>query len=158
MNDLPPVVYSTAIKPEWLDYNEHLNVASYVLVFDMAAEAMLRGLGLGRGVARSTGISAMMLESHITYEQEILAGHEVDIRVQLLDHDHKRMHLYFEMRVTGDSDYRAAAQESMAICVDLQVRKSVPFPAAVKAQIEAMSRRQSHLPAPANIGRKIEIR
>ena len=61
-----------------MDYNNHMNVAYYVLVFDLAFEKLLLSLGLGEAGAKTTGISTMALESHITYDQEGALGQEVD--------------------------------------------------------------------------------
>jgi acyl-CoA thioester hydrolase len=153
-----PTIYSTEIKPEWLDYNNHMNVAYYVLVFDLAFEELLLTLGLGEESAKTTGISTMALESHITYNQEVSLGQEVEIRMQLVDHDHKRMHFYSEMHVTGSGGYLAATLEQISMCVDLNKRKSATFPDAVLAAIQALAQQQSHLERPANIGRQIGIR
>ncbi len=158
MNKLPPVIYSTEIKPEWLDYNNHMNVAYYILVFDLALEELLLSLGLGGESARETGISTMALESHITYDREVALGQEVEVRMQLVDHDHKRMHLYLEMHVKGPISYLASTLEQMSMCVDLNKRKSTSFPDKVSERIEALSQRQSHLKRPDRIGRKIGIR
>jgi acyl-CoA thioester hydrolase len=158
MNKLPAIIYSTEIKPEWLDYNNHMNVAYYVLVFDHAFEELLLSLGLGEEGAKTTGISTMALESHITYDQEVSLGQELDIRMQLVDHDHKRMHLYLEMYVKGGSGYLASTLEQISMCVDLNKRKSVSFPDEVMAKIKTLSQQQSHLERPNNIGRKIGIR
>ena len=156
----PPftVIYSTEIKPKWLDYNNHMNVAYYVLIFDLAFEALLLSLGLGEKIAKTTGISMMILESHITYDQEVTLGQEVEVQMQLLDHDHKRMHLYFEMYVKGKNGYLASTLEQLSMCVDLNKRKSISFPEEITAKIKALSEQQSHLGRTLNIGRKIGIR
>ena len=158
MNKFPTVVFSTEIKSEWLDYNNHMNVAYYVLVFDLAFEQLLLPLGLGKERAETTGISTMALESHITYDQEVSLGQDVEIRMQLIDHDHKRMHLYLEMYVKGSGGYLASTLEQVSMCVDLNERKSASFPDEVMAKIKALSQQQSHLEPPGNIGRKIGIR
>ena len=158
MDKLSTVIYSTEIKPEWLDYNNHMNVAYYVLVFDLAFEELLLSLGLGEEGAKTTGISTMALESHITYDQEVSLGQGVEIRMQLVDHDHKRMHLYLEMYVKGSRGYLASTLEQISLCVDLNERKSASFPKEVMAKIETLSQQQSHLERPDNIGRIIGIR
>ena len=158
MNKRPTVIYSTEIKPEWLDYNNHMNVAYYVLVFDLAFEELLLSLGLGEQRAKTAGISTMALESHITYDREVSLGQEVEIRMQLLDYDHKRMHVYLEMHVKGSLGYLASTLEQISMCVDLNERKSASFPAEVMAKIKNLSQQQSHLGHPDNIGRKIGIR
>lgn len=158
MNTSPSIIYSTEIKPEWLDYNNHMNVAYYVLIFDLAFEELLLSLGLGEKIAKTTGISTMILESHITYDQEVSLGQDVEIRMQLVDHDHKCMHLYFEMYVKGDRGYLASTLEQISLCVDLNKRKSISFPEEVMTKIKFLSQQQAHLGRPQNIGRKIGIR
>lgn len=158
METLPLVIHTTTIKPEWLDYNDHLNVAYYVLIFDQAGEALVHSLGLGEAVTRTTGISWVVLENHITYDQEVTLGQTVDVRMQLLDYDRKRLHLYFEMHVRGREGYLAATLEQMLMCMDLNARRSTPFPDDVQDHIQSMAEQQSHLARPANIGRKIGIR
>lgn len=158
MNQLLTPIYSTEIKPQWLDYNMHMNVAYYILVFDLAFEKLLVSLGLGEESAKTTGISTMALESHITYDQEVSLGQEVEVRMQLLDHDHKRLHLYFELYVKGSGGYRASTLEQISMCVDLNERKSTVFPEEVMAKIKTLSQQQAHLERPGNIGRVIAIR
>jgi len=158
MDSLRPIIHTTAIRPEWLDYNDHLNVAYYLLIFDQAGEALVHSLGLGEGVTRVTGISWVVLENHITYDNEVTVRDIVDIHVQLLDHDQKRLHLYFEMHVKGDKGYLAATLEQMLLCVDLNERRSTLFPDNVQAEIQSLTRRHANLPQLWNIGRQIGIR
>jgi len=155
MSDSP---YSCDIKPEWLDYNGHLNVAYYVLIFDGAEEALFEKLGLGERVAKETAISWMVLENHITYDNEVSLGQQVEISVRLVDHDHKRMHLYLEMHTSGDDGYLASTLEQMVICADLDTRKSRNFPEDVMSNIDGWAQEQIHLPRPENTSRIIGIR
>lgn len=154
------VIYRTRIKAEWLDYNNHMNVAYYVLIFDKAGENLVSDIGLSEEVTQETGISWMVLENHITYNNEVVLDQPVEIRFQLLDHDNKRLHLYFEMYAQNDdgSEYLASTLEQMAMCVDLNVRKSCHFPQSVAAKIQQIADEQSNLPKPENIGRTIGIR
>lgn len=160
MSNQAPVIYSTHIKPEWLDYNNHMNVAYYVLIFDHAGEQLAEDLGLGEQVTKETDISWMVLENHITYNNEVVLDQPVDVRMQLVDHDSKRLHLYFEMYAKNDdgSEYLASTLEQMAMCVNLKERKASVFPDAVKANIERLEQAQAELPKPENIGRTIGIR
>lgn len=157
MDNLRPVIYTSSIQPEWLDYNDHLNVAYYLLIFDQAGEALVQSLGLGEKVTHTTGISWVVLENHITYNNEVTLGQMVDVRMQLLDHDQKRLHLYFEMHVKGDHGYLASTLEQMLLCVDLKKRRSTRFPGNVQAEIQSLSRSHADLPRPDNIGRQIGI-
>jgi len=158
MKKLPSTIFSTKIKPEWLDYNNHMNVSYYILIFDLATEELLSLIGLGEESAKTTGISTMALESHITYDREVTLGQEVEIRMRLIDSDHKRLHFYFEMYVKGDGGYLASTLEQLSICVDLNERKSNSFPDEVLKKIKSLSKQQSNFERPRNIGRKIGIR
>jgi acyl-CoA thioester hydrolase len=158
MDSLRPVIHTTSIQQEWLDYNDHLNEAYYLLIFDQASEVLLHSLRLGEEVTRTTGISWVVLENHITYNNEVTLGEIVDVRIQLLDYDQKRLHLYFEMHVKGEDGYLASTLEQMLLCVDLKKRHSTQFPDNVQAEIQSLSRSHADLPRPDNIGHQIGIR
>lgn len=160
MPDTAPVIYRTRIKPEWLDYNNHMNVAYYVLIFDLAGVELASQLGLSEAVTKTTNISWMVLENHITYNNEVMLDQPVEIHCQLIDHDHKRLHLYFEMiaQQQDGSKYLASTLEQMAMCVDLSSRCSCSFPKTISQRIQTMAQQQATLPAPSGIGRTIGIR
>lgn len=153
-----PPIFSTPIKPEWLDYNGHMNVAYYVLIFDLAGEALVAQLGMGEEYTRQSGISWMVLENHTSYLAEVSPDDEVEVSVQLIDHDHKRLHLYFEMHCNKGGRHLAATQEQMAMCVDLNNRRSSNFPDQIMASIHSMAEQQAGLESPAGLGRVISIR
>ena len=160
MSNPAPVVFNTIIKSEWLDYNNHMNVAYYVLIFDLAGTELVSQLGLSEAVTKATDISWMVLENHITYNNEVVLDQPVEVRCQLVDHDSKRIHLYFEMYAdNGDgTQYLASTLEQMAMCVDLKSRSSCTFPENIVANINSMAEQQSTLPRPENTGRVIGIR
>ena len=85
------------IKKEWTDYNNHMNVAYYVLVFDEAWEVMLQKFQMGENSAKTTEMSTMVVETYITYNNEVKEGEEVDIFLTYFDHDKKRLHYRLEM-------------------------------------------------------------
>ena len=160
MSERASVIYSTTIKPEWLDYNNHMNVAYYVLIFDKAGETLVSDLGLSEAVTKATDISWMVLENHVTYNNEVVLDQQVEVRAQLLDHDAKRLHIYFEMYGQNEdgTEYLAATLEQMVMCVDLAARKGCNFPENVAANIVQLASQQEVLIAPDNIGRTIGIR
>jgi len=160
MSNRAPVIFCTTIQPEWLDYNNHMNVAYYVLIFDMAGVELVSEIGLSEAYTEETGISWMVLENHITYNAEVVLDQPVEVRMQLLDHDPKRMHLYFEMfgKNSDGTEYLSSTLEQMAMCVDLNARKGCEFPAQIAANIQQLADQQAALETPANIGRQIGIR
>jgi len=151
-------IFKTIIKPEWLDYNKHMNVAYYVLVFDLAGEVLVNQLGMGEAYSVETGISWMVLENHITYNAEVNQDDEVEVIVQLIDYDEKRLHLYFEMYQTKDQRYLASTLEQMFMCVDLNTRRSAVFPKDIHQKIITLFDSQSTLKPSENLGRIIGIK
>lgn len=158
MQNRPPVIYTTMVPPEWLDYNQHMNVVNYVRAFDLAVEELLRSLGLGQTVAETRYVSVMALEAHITYDREVSLGQRLEVRWQLVDHDSKRLHLYLEMHVLGEDGYRAARLEQLLLCVNLKQRHATTFPQEVETEITRLALRHADLPRPDSLGRKIGIR
>ena len=65
---------------EWTDYNGHMNVAYYVLIFDqLGSEVLLTNFDMGEHSAKTTKKSTMVVESHITYDQEVKEGDEITL-------------------------------------------------------------------------------
>ena len=70
------------IKKECTDYNGHKNVAYYVLIFDQyGSEELMTLFRMGEESAKTTKKSTMVVESHITYNQEVQEGDEVSVKV-----------------------------------------------------------------------------
>ena len=72
-------VSNQIIKSEWTDYNNHLNMAYYVLIFDVAWEVMLKKFNMGEQSAKINGMSTMVVETNTTYNNEIKEGDEVEL-------------------------------------------------------------------------------
>ena len=115
------------IKKEWTDYNGHMNVAYYVLIFDQyGSEELMTLFKMGEESAKNTKKSTMVVESHITYNQEVSEGDEVDIKLTFFDHDKKRLLYKMEM-IHKEKKYLASTIEVLALYVDLNERKVSEF-------------------------------
>ena len=77
------------IKKDWIDYNNHMNMAYYVLIFDDVWEIILNKFQMGESSAKSTNMSTMVVETHTTYNSEVKLGDEVEINLTFFDHDKK---------------------------------------------------------------------
>ena len=150
-------LYECAIPTEWIDYNGHLNVAYYVLAFDQATDAMLDYLGMDSRYRAATGCSVFVLETHVNYLQELVAGEQIRCTTQILDADAKRIH-YFHRMVQVEQRRLAATTELILLHVDLGSRRGRPMPDAVQANIDAVLARHRQLPWPEQAGRVIGIR
>ena len=112
---------------DWTDYNNHMNVAYYVLIFDVyGAEILMNKFKMGEHSAKTTKKSTMVVESHITYNQEVSEGDEVDVNLTFFDHDKKRLLYKMEM-LHKEKKYLASTIEILALYVDLGERKVAEF-------------------------------
>ena len=114
------------IKKEWTDYNNHMNMAYYVLVFDQIWEVMLEKFKMGENSAKTTKMSTMVVETHTTYNNEVKEGDEVEINLTFFDHDKKRLHFKMEM-IEKSSKKLSATLESLSLYIDLNRRKVTEF-------------------------------
>ena len=117
---------STKIIKEWTDYNNHMNVSYYILVFDKAAEVFLSKFEMGEHAAKTSKKSTMVVESHITYNQEVKEGDEVDVNLLYFDHDKKRLQYKLEM-IHKEKKFLASTIEILSLYVDLDQRKVSEF-------------------------------
>tara|TARA_B100000965_G_scaffold204676_1_gene170839 strand:+ start:5504 stop:5971 length:468 start_codon:yes stop_codon:yes gene_type:complete len=114
------------IKKEWTDYNQHLNMAYYVLIFDKAWEVILEKFKMGEHSAKTTKMSTMVVETHTEYINEVKEGEKVEITVTFFDHDKKRLHFRLEM-IEKNTKKISATMEWISLYVDLKVRKVAEF-------------------------------
>ena len=111
---------------EWTDYNGHMNLSYYILVFDIGAEVILSKFKMGEHSAKTTKKSTMVVETHTTYNQEVKEGDEVDVFISYFDHDNKRLHYKLEM-YDKSKNTLSATTEILALYIDLNIRKVTEF-------------------------------
>ena len=118
---------SKKIIKDWTDYNGHMNVAYYVLIFDLfGAEILMNKFHMGEESAKTNKKSTMVVESHITYNEEVKEGDEVDVNLLYFDHDKKRLQYKLEM-IHKEKKYVASTIETLSLYVDLSLRKVAEF-------------------------------
>ena len=111
---------------DWTDYNGHMNLSYYILVFDMGAEVILSKFNMGGKSAKTTKKSTMVVETHTTYKQEVKEGDEVDVFISYFDHDNKRIHYKLEMYDKAKNTL-SATTEVLSLYIDLNIRKVAEF-------------------------------
>jgi len=145
-----------SVLPEWIDANDHMNLGYYVILFDQATDIVYDALGVGQAYREATGNSTFTVEAHTLYERELRVGERVRITTRLLGVDAKRLHYFHEMfHIEGG--HRVAAQELMALHIDLRVRRTTPFPPEVLARLQAAVRAGEGEPLPHGVGRRIAM-
>lgn len=150
-------LHTETVRPEWIDYNGHMNVAYYLLAFDHATDALLEHLGLGQSYLKATNRSTFTLELHITYDKEVKESDPLRFTTQILDYDPKRIH-YIHCMYHATEGYLAATNEVMTAHVDLEVRRIAPMPEDILDRLERIMQAHRVLPIPPQVGRKIGIR
>ncbi len=153
-----PIGHRETVQDAWVDYNGHMNVAYYVLVFDHATDVLLDRIGLDAAARDGFGGSVFVVEAHVTYENEVMAGECVRVETRVLDVDDKRMHVFHRMIRDDDDSVTVATNELMILYVDMAARRSAPMPAVVRERIDALMAGDAHLPHPPQAGRAIAIR
>lgn len=152
----PFAAHTETVRPEWIDYNGHMNVAYYVLVFDHATDALFEALGLGARYRQSTDLTLFAVESHILYQHEVGLGAPLRVESRVLGVDGKRLHFGHEM-FHGTEGWRAATIELMAVHIDLGTRRTSPFPPDRQEVLDGAAAAHARLPAADWAGRRISL-
>ena len=150
----PFVSSAMQVEPQWIDYNGHLNMAYYHVLFDRAVDEVFSLVGLNRDYVDTRHASTFTAECHVLYKRELTESDQVRVTAQLIAFDDKRLHYYLEMRHATEG-WLAATSENLSLHVDLTSRKVCPFPADILANIALMKAAHSMMPLPATIGRII---
>lgn len=145
----PFSAYRQLVRPEWLDYNDHVNDASYATVFSDAHELVLESLGLSADYRASHQASMFTVETHIRYLAECSRGQTLTAATILVDADDKRLRLHSELYADG---LLAATAESLYLHVDTATGRVAPLPADRRARVDAMRESQESLPRPTHLG------
>ena len=117
---------STKIINEWTDYNNHMNLSFYILVFDRAAEKILSQFKMGEEAAKKAKRSTMVVETHTTYNNEVKEGEDVEVFLSYFNHDKKRLHYKLEM-YEKSKNVLSATTEVLALYINLDFRKVAEF-------------------------------
>ncbi len=150
----PFVSSQMTVEPQWIDYNGHLNMAYYNVLFDRAVDEAYELLGIGYEYFTTHKHSTFTAEAHVRYLREIHEGDPVRVTFQLLAFDAKRIH-YFEQLFHATEGWVSATSENMTLHVDMTAKKVAPFPEAVMKSLGKMKAAHSRLPVPEAAGRRI---
>jgi acyl-CoA thioester hydrolase len=144
------------VEPGWIDYNGHLNMAYYNVLFDRAVDEAFELIGIGLDYVKTRRHSCYTAEVHVRYLRELHAGDSVRVTFHLLDYDAKRMH-YFEQLFHAGECWISATSENMSLHVDMEAGKTALFPDDVAARLARMKASHANLPCPEAVGRRIAM-
>jgi len=158
--DLEPLFFAPfvssvmRVEQDWIDYNGHLNMAYYNVLFDRAVDEAYELIGVGVDYVNRRKHSFFTAEVHLRYLRELHAGDPVRVTFQLLDYDKKRLHT-FEQLFHAEDGWVAATSENMSLHVDMAARKTAVFPIEVARRLAEMKASHARLPRPEAAGRRI---
>ncbi len=144
------------VENDWIDYNGHMNMAYYNVMFDRCADQIFDQIGIGASYAKTRNLTIYTAEIHVCYVRELHLGDEVLCSLQMIDHDDKRLHVYQEL-LHADG-WLSATCEALSLHVDMTGPKVAPFPPDVTENIERLAADHQKLPVPERVGRKIGIK
>ncbi len=147
---------ATTVKPEWIDHNGHMNVAYYLLAFDLASETLDAYLGLSREYKAKSGLATFAADVHIAYRREVKEGDPLRFTGQVVACDEKRIHIWMDM-FHATEGYLAATCEQMILHIDMSVRRVAPMTPDMQDWIRAVRDAHAILPTPDGLGKVIRV-
>jgi acyl-CoA thioester hydrolase len=135
-----------------LDYNGHLNVAYYAVLFEDAARAIFGRYDVSQAYRERSDCALFAAEVHTVFLREVPAGESVSIYYRLVEAAGSKLHGMFFMVRAGDGSL-AATQEIMFLHIDLNRRKTAPLPQPQAGRLAELQARQRSLPEPPEKGR-----
>ena len=146
------------VKPEWIDYNGHMNMGYYLVAFDhIATDEFYNSMHIGVDHKQALGKTTFTLGANIDFIREVMAGDRLRLTSQLTDYDHKRLH-YIHFMYHAQEGYLAATNECLGMYIDLKTRRSTSFSEEQMARFQQELERSQHFPLPEQFGRKLQIR
>ncbi len=145
------------VQKDWIDYNGHMNMAYYNVVFDKGVDHLFDLLDAGIDYTKTSNGSFFAMEVHVTYAEEVVLDDPLRVTVQLLDANDKCLHIFMQM-FHAEKGYLAATLEQMSLHVDLTQRKAAPLPAHIRSNIQTVREAHGKLPVPSQVGSVIGIR
>ena len=151
-------IYSTAVEPEWIDYNGHVRDGYYGLVMSLACDALMEHLGLDERYRRETACTLYTLEQHLHFLHEVKDTDRLEVRVRILAADQKRMHAAFDFYCARYADPVATGELMLLHVRQGESVASAPFPAPILAAIQTLMAVTAELEPPGPGSRRIELR
>jgi acyl-CoA thioester hydrolase len=145
------------VLPEWIDFNGHMNVAYYVLAFDLGVDALWLDFGITAEHVQQNHSSTFAVETHVLYMQELKLDDPFVVTAQILAFDNKRVH-QFQRMYHAESGFLAATAEWMTLHVDLKKRRVAPWPTKILDGIARVADLQGDWQYPDEAGSTMNIR
>ena len=146
------------VRKTWIDYNGHMNVAYYTLVFDDAIDEFLeKVLGIGPSFIKEKKQGSYALQTQYRYLKELLLNNSFHVSIFVVDLKKKQMHLMAQMVApSGQAIY--ASCETIMVNVDLIKRQSCDYPQFVFKKLSDLHKASEELRNSTIFGHSIGLR
>lgn len=118
------------VYPWQIDQIGHMNVQFYTARFDEATWHLCATLGITPGFLRENRRGMAAVDQHTKYKRELHSGALIRICSEVLDIREKTLRIMHRM-YDVESGAEAASSELLAVFIDSEARRSVPFPAEI---------------------------
>ena len=144
------------VRPEWIDFNGHMNAGYYLVVFDNAISPWTRFIGMTDEHRAKTRVTSFSAENHVTYDRELREGTNLGITTQLLGYDRKRIHA-MQLLHNLDEGVIAATNEVMSLHVSEDTRRVSPMADVVYERLGQVWEAHRGLEVPSQVGRVMGV-
>ena len=152
----PLRLITPTVHRDWVDYNGHMSESCFLLVFGDQSDAFFRLIGIDEAY-RASGHSLFTVQTVIFNLAEAHLGDRLDLSLQLLNADEKRLHIFHAMH-NAETGMLLATGEQMLVHVDMAAGRGTPMPPELHARVHAVLAAHADLPRPAQAGRNIAIK
>jgi acyl-CoA thioester hydrolase len=152
-------IYTTPVRPEWIDYNGHVRDAYYGLIASEATDALMDRIGLDAAYRARSGCTLYTVEMHLHFLQEVKQADTVEVAVRILGVDRKRIHASFEIARAGAAQPAASAEMMLLHVRQERERVAIaPFAPEVAEKLAQLAATSATLAAAGPGSRRMELR
>ena len=131
-----PFEYTTSVKPEWIDYNGHMQDAFYGLVFSYAVDAFQDWVGFDAAYRTETDCTIYLVEEHKFLLREVKESDPLTVQISVLGVSEKLFHLHCVMQSDGH-DVAISELMEMHVC-QKPTPKGAPIPHDIVARLNEL--------------------
>mgnify|MGYP001551555866 FL=1 len=131
-----PFEYTITVKPEWIDYNGHMQDAYYGLVFSYAVDAFQDWVGFDAAYRTATDCTIYLVEEHKYFLREVKESDPLAIQISVLGVSQKVFHLHCVMQ-SGGHDVAISELMEMHVC-QKPTPEGAPIPLDIAARLNEL--------------------
>ncbi|RLV48078.1 thioesterase [Nocardioides mangrovicus] len=153
---LPPLLPQVVPAP-FEDINGHLNIRHYVGIASEGLDEALAKLGIPQNWPTTAGQAVFSAEHHMTYLAELRTGDHISVRVRLIGRSERAAHALVYL-LDDTHQQLSYVMEEVFLHVDMESRRTAPWPDDVAAALDEQVAGDVDLPWPADLSGSMALR